>query len=428
MKYGIRHKACGIRPRSTGFTLAELLVAVAITSVIILAVSQVFDAVRESVSRGQSGGEILANSRIIGDQIERDFLHMVGPKDGGILVIVNQRIDGVRTHEDEPAGLGNLQNRRVDQLLFICRRANEEPMTPGGTGNFNNSSEASFLRMWYGHGQRTAADGMDDGNFDVVDGANEFASDWILSRQALFLDPTGGNIKAQTALFDSPMTSSDLGFTGALLYNGISTIANYGLTDDANANGAIVGWGDPNASQTDRLWERLQADEYAPRAYRYAFIKQRLRVNPRPIMDKTNGYESWQIAQMHGYLSGHVSSFIVEFAGDYDPIDGDIDRDGDDNIQWYGMSNLPPLSDPNGFVEQDNTDTDGQPIQDASRSQDGIDADVRFVFRHGTHQATNWPKLIRIRYRLHDYRNLTSGPDGLPGRNFEQVMRVVTDD
>ena len=45
-----------------------------------------------------------------------------------------------------------------------------------------------------------------------------------------------------------------------------------------------------------------------------------------------------------------------------------------------------------------------------------------FVFRPGS--GTNWPYLIRIRYRIHDVGNRVADTSGVPGRVFEHIMSV----
>jgi len=428
MKFEVRNLKFEMRRCGAGFTLAELLVAVAVTAVLIIAISRIFDSVGKAVARGQAASDILANSRIVGDQIERDFQHMIGPGDGGVLVIVSQAISDVKLNESEPNDLpSNLQRRRSDQLMFIRRRGDAEPLTPGGTNNFNSGSRAAYLRVWYGHGKRTNDDGSAGG--DLGDnGRNKFAGDWVLCRHALFLDPTSSGVpKAVTAYADSDLTSS-LGFGGTgKLYSGLLSLTKFGL--NTGGNGFMVGSFKPSdTSDIDHadkiLWSNLSPAEYSTRAYNYMFLDdERLWVNPRPVMDATDGYEAWQIAQMHPYLAGHVSHIQVDFAGDYDGDDSDaIDTDPNDNIIWYGMGNNPDVGGPGKFVEQTNDDPNNrQPIRDNSNGSN----DIRFIFRHGSASATNWPRLIRIRYRIHDRQGLISGPDGLPGRSFEQIMRVV---
>lgn len=435
------------RPDRAGFTLVELLVAVSITAMMILAISRIFDSVGKAVSRGQAASSILADSRIAGDQLERDFRHMAGPSDGGVLVIVSQAINDVPLNEREPNDLPpDLQRRRSDQLVFIRHRAEAEPITPGGSGDFNSDSQAAYIRVWYGHGLRTDPndDGRASGRLGDAGSVNEYAGDWIFARQGLFLEVAStSDAKADGAWADAALSDDVLGWDGSpQLYMGLTTIAEYGLTteDDGNSSadihGAMVGGPEPPDDQDNpphnrqrRLWSDLPPDEYSSRLYDYLYLDdKRLWVNPDPVMDANDGYASWQIAQMHPYLAGHVSHIQVDFAGDYDDDSDEIDTDDEGQIIWYGMNSVSNGDDTDDFDEDafanpddDDPNATGQkPILD-----DRSPTDVRFIFRHGSAKATNWPRLIRFRYRIHDEQGLISGPDGLPGRSFEQIMRVV---
>ena len=58
--------------RRTGFTLTEMLVAIAITSIVIIAVNQIFSKVSFAIGLGVANSDVLAVSRVVGDQLEHD--------------------------------------------------------------------------------------------------------------------------------------------------------------------------------------------------------------------------------------------------------------------------------------------------------------------------------------------------------------------
>lgn len=474
-------------PRTTnhkkaGFTLVELMVAVAVTTVLILAINSIFSNVSAGVSTGIANSDILAKNRIIAKQLQGDFDEMVGPLENGILIIVNQRIgepnnpnDGVLVlAEDDQNENGNTdvgditRDARIDQLVFIRHRGDAEPLVPGNANSFSNSTDAMYAKVWYGHCRRTAPDGSMNqigrlGAKDTTPGAglgiNQLAGDWILGRQALFLSmaPSTFNARALGAYADGDVSiPSPWNVPAGLdkLYMGVSDIAQSGLSaeDARNPKTAIVGGKKPTTTSDNyRLWLDLDAKSYAELALTHAYVDfngtvngesrdvKRLWCNPAPQYNPADSdyqYGSWQIAQMHPYLAGNVSDFVVEFAGDYtdqrinptsitpgNPISGKpngiLDTYNDGSIIWYGLDITPPTS---AFLTKDSTGKNQKPIRGQYTST-GISRDVRYVFRHGP-GGTNWPYMIRIRYRVLDHRGKALDTTGEPGRWFEMVLPV----
>ncbi len=423
-----------------GFTLVELMVAVSITAVLVVSIGRIFDTVGESIAVGRATSEILRNSRIVGDQIERDFEHVIGPAEGGFLVIAHQQVPQVRLHEqgadpNDPNVPGALFNRRSDQVLFIRRRADAEPIVPGKTNSYNSASDASYIRVWYGHGRRTNTDGRPaaENGLGEPDTPNEYAGDWILARHALYLDPTSPGLSKVGTPFPDEEASNGLGWPHSgqpNLYRGLCAGASLSLKSGNSLVDRLKPSPLPGSNYT--LYENMTAEEYIGVAREQLFMRNgtgqnyRLQVNPRPAIDPNDPsflYAAWQVAQMHPYLAGHISDFQVDFAGDFDDDDDLIDRDGGNNIIWYGRDNALPDG---SFAASDSTDPNdiGLPVYEDNPA---AEADRVYVFRHGKSDQTNWPRLIRIRYRLHDARYLTTGPDERPGRSFEQIMRVVHD-
>ncbi len=464
--FDVRSQIADRRSHVSGFTLVELMVAVAVTTVLILAISSIFSNVSEGVTIGIANGGILANNRVVAKQIERDFREMVGPDDNGFLVIVNQIIgdpskDNANDNDDVPIIAEDLETGyrrdvRTDQLVFIRRRADEDPITPQTWNTYDSSSTASYCKVWYGHPLRANPDGTRPDKLLGESGGlknNHLAGNWILGRQALFLNALGDGGKAPTAHangfhYDAPVVGIGAPSGANRLRDGTTDVAIVGLTQEA-ANGAMVGDIPPTSpapkALNDMLWRDLGANEYATRAYKLAYLdtgttpndSNRLLCNPVPAGET---FDAWRIAQMHPYLAGHVSDFVVEFAGDYTnaknlkrrtglstPLvvtgnpDGELDMYDDGTLVWYGLYVLPPTQ---SFATGASTDKTQKPIaQNITTPVGPITRDMRYVFRHGP-GYTNWPHLIRIRYRLLDHRGKIRDEANEPGRWFELVLAV----
>lgn len=416
------HRAA--RLAAAGFTLTELVVAVAITSIIILAINGIFASVTDAVGSGIGASEIIGASRTVAQQVTEDFDQMVGPEEGGFLVITSHTITANVLADDPAAGVP-ARDFRSDQIAFIRRRGDLEPMAPANANSFSNSSDAAYVRLWLGHCLRTNADGSDPTGDLGATGPNQFASDWVLGRQTLFLDTTPTSANADGAYYDAPSPVLGYPHGTAALYHGLTDIAQYGF-QTPSSHGAIVGDA-PAATGEDLVAHRLQrsdsAENYATAALNYTYASERLRCNPVP---GGNTFSAWQIGQMHPYLAGHVSDVRIDFAGDYDG-DGELDTDTDGAIEWYGQGNLPPVNG-DGFIAHTDTTTPPvalRPIDVASPAP--TLASRAFVFRHGP-DGTNWPYLIRVRYRLLDSSGRITSADGEPGRVFELVLPVARGD
>lgn len=425
-----------------GFTLTELIVAVAIAGILVLAIAQVFSSVSSAVDSGTSAGNVLHKARTIGDQIRRDAEQMVGPREGGVLVIVNHvTADMAILPDDIDAGIS--RPVRSDQIMFIRRRGELQPLTPQDQNTLSNASDANYVKLWLGH----ALEADTDGSAPSPDELSEPALDWIFGRQALFLDNTPTTATAEAAFFDADVETLGSSIGAPTLRHGLSDVAHYGLNEETDVDdpatsgvderhGAITGLrpsdsGGSGAAHDGaplyhdrRLWTTLEPDEYATRAYDYTYAVERLLARPVPV---GADYAAWKIAQIHPVLGRRVGDIVVEFAGDYDDTAG-IDRDGG-AIRWYGLNDMPPpTSDPDTnpgeFVEVTTSTVRPNPIVDNGPSAPL--ASRAFVFRHGP-GATNWPHLIRIRYRIYDDDGQVRGTDNRPGVWFEQVLHVNRD-
>lgn len=542
------------RPKSSvqspaAFTIMELLVAIALTAIIMLLAARIFFETTEAVGRGISLSDVIGNAESVSDQIDLDAKDMLGPQDGkpgdaggGVLIIVNHVIApntgfkwpnnndvfGVElakphgpddNNEFRPNSDANAIFRpiRSDQLVFFRNRGDQFPITPASTVSFtpvDDGGLAQYMRVWYGHVRRTQANGtslLNATDFLGVSGdADRYANDWILGRHALFLGedltkhPGGAlpNNLVPSAAYDS-LGVGGAGFTNFALFMGRTDYAYVSLDDPLHSsgtadNGSIVGddeglpaYGGIPAATRDRI---LWATGITPQIYRqraidnYTFAQTRLRCNPKP---GDNDFDAGQIAQMHPYFMEHVSDFVVEFAADlednaspatnspaatYNP-DGKIDVTGamggnDSNglaytipagqIKWYttlALVNYPggavfdstkPITWPVPAIYEPNREFAPAEISPAGN----YEATGAFVWRHDDDEApqwvdpdgagpqpaelantpsfpgasspyvSQWPYMIRLRWRAHDKKGKLKSGDNVHGVWFEQIIHV----
>lgn len=411
-----------------GFTLIELMVSMAVTIILVLFVNSIFATAGSAVRNGVAISRLIGATTIVTKQIDEDAQGMVGPRDGGFLVILNKRLKDVRLTPNDPSredagsasARANLPDLRVDQIGWIRTRGNLKPLAPGGilADPSSSASSASHVRIWYGHCLITTPDGAtpDKEELGETGTPNEIGINFVLGRQALFLDgnitnPLGVHqdkrvqIYADSAAADANVVGDGLGQGAptAKLYMGLTDVAAQSLDDIRRefSNAASTG-----KSQMARL------------AASYVFGSNRLHANPNP--DIENGYQNWQIAQMHPIFVNHVSEMEVAFAGDYEDNDGRIDMitvetgaEGSgsrsrsyETINWYDSENPPT----------------GADLSDNEISVGNDYAGYAFVPGNN-----NWPHMVRIRFRAHDTRGQIAGPDGLTGQVYEVIIKVKRD-
>ena len=401
------------------FTLIELMVSMAVTIILVLFVNSIFATAGGAIRQGVATSSLVGSTTIVTKQISDDARSMVGPRDGGFLVILNKRLKNVRLTPADPdpdevtgAAREGLPDLRVDQIAWVSNRGNLQPLTPGGiagdpTGNFSN---ASHVRIWYGHCLKTEPDGKTPSDKELgKDEPNDMGINFVLGRQALFLDGTvakgtadpdrQAKIYAANARSNASITGDGLGTSspGSQLYYGLTDIAAQSLDDirrefaEASSSGI---------SQMTQL------------ATEFIFARERLHVNTQP--DASLGLQNWQFAQMHGAFVNHVSEVEISFAGDYENNDGFIDMEsytveateaGErsqqfSRIKWYDFENKPT----GGNV-----------------SENEILGGKGWAFVPG---KNNWPHMVRFRFRAHDIRGQLAGADRLPGAIYEVIIKV----
>lgn len=437
--------------RTRGFTLIELLTSVVITSIMLLLINVLYTQTQDAVSLGIATSDLIHKVRAVSDEVQRASRQMVGPGNDGFLVIINRRYDNVRIASERLGGTAD--NLRGDILCFIRNNPSSElkPMAPGTTTSFTYSSgneQAPFVKVWLGHVEHTARTGGISGRLGQ-EGDSAFGHEWALGLQYLFLrqdDGTGIGIHADHAT-DSAAVSTYT--SGTTIPAGIPLELHMGLTDVAH-----VSYSDPASTRavadptkliigdlTTNTGAVLKTGDtpanYAAGAYSltYAGDGKRLKYNRLPA---GNAFESWSIAQMHAGFVYMCASVEITFAGDYD---GDattqIDVDADGRIIWYdgltaaGTPGAIPVT-ANGFTTPSGTPTPAeQPIFDdlSGAPRDGASDEGAVIFRHD--DTNKWPRLIRIRYRIHDRRGVLEHDNDpaarinlVPGRWFEQIIAV----
>lgn len=462
-----------IRCKSTGFTLVELLVTIAVVTLMMFLVNRLFTDTANVVSRGAQTSDILAKSMTINRQIQQDAAAMIGPQGSGgagtgFLVIINKRIDdrGVPMPSTNTPGYVDTTNLRSDQLVFF-REARDgtaqvlQPLSPSAENTFAGAKSSSFVapyaRIWYGHADRTAVDGTITGADTLVtaaSGPNLLGHNWILGRQAMLLCEENVDEGKSGSTNESTWTSSLTNYIDGVAYNsrveensyrgeptaagvttqnwmGLHDVSDWPLyfvnADDRGTNGRQSVIAPSSITDTDHYLvnDGMANNVYKTRALSSAFVGKRLRVNPVPQGEE---YYAWEYAQMHPYLAENISEFVVQFAGDYSPVDGEIDRSGGE-IVWYGLpygggSEVPPT---NGGSTHNPIANTAQ-ITNVGGDVD-INVDHAYIFRHD--DPDSWPYLIRIRYRIHDLRGsftskITVGgtEETISGQWFEVIIPV----
>ncbi len=480
------------RQRRLGITLIEMMVALAITTFVVLVVNQLFNSVTQTVARGTQASELLQKSRTVDEQLAYETelnvngdptksvswqSRMVGPagrkgvEPRGFLAIVQRVVQAPLTFED---GIrGETRFIRSDQLMFVYDQNSDldagnkrlPALAPSSqysfAGDQRDSENAEYVRMWYGHVlQLRDTDNPCDlsnsdyqelelGNTAGPNNPNILAQDWILGRHALFLTdsnknpappyfPYGPYVGSENfhPIAAAPVSQAN---NSPRLADGVADVAN--ITLDELINGTA-------AYPTAGLDARPSLAVYQSSVLSMMFTQLPLMTASKPRDYKNGGHmNAWDYSPSHTYFMGGVSDFIVEFAGDLTQgwftgvptvantgADGELDRDADGRIKWYaapitGFTNWNSAGPDAAFNEDrprtyptpsSGTDPDEyaplvpQTITNgmfSPRQNSSTSAQAAFVWTHKPTGSpaiagdfTQWPWMLRIRYRLHDRR------------------------
>ncbi len=406
------------------FTLIELIVSISIVLMMLFLVNRIFFDTTQAVSRGIATSKVIANNRTISEQLENDFdassssPKVLGPADDGILIIINKRYDDVLTYDAREPGSFAGRSVRSDQLCFIRELNNQQSPIAGNSTSYTNSTGATITRVWYGHVAQTNPDGSIPsntiGSFGInnkgLTGPDKFANQWVLGRQVLYFDNTVAS-SDQYADFDD--TNLDDSYNKPFYY-GYTDLVNTGYTSspsNGSSGSGAASSGNEIISKLDS-WRATFPTFVIPiqRIFYLNFLMSKcfiFRNNHLMVNTSLNikQIDPIDVAQMHPFFVNNVSDFIVSFAGDYNKTDGydQIDLDGEGNIEWYSMDNPPPDNGASPF-RGDNTQ---EPYHYKPASNKLVDS--AFIFRHDDNN--DWPRLIRIQYRLHDTKGELLGLD-----------------
>ncbi len=198
----------GVRPRRSGFTLLELLVAVGALAFVAVGIAAIFESTGRTISAGKRVSAFTSYANLIEQQMRADFAAMTRD---GFLVIRNEYAgadpqgstpDAVALHSEDT----NPRPRRIDQLMFFAKgqfTSAREPL------NEEFTPRSDTARIYYGHGQRESsasarflAPTLNDSNAPTIgqrratrlgyadpNGTNPnlYASDWTLLRHVTLL-------------------------------------------------------------------------------------------------------------------------------------------------------------------------------------------------------------------------------------------------
>ena len=140
--------------RTAAFTLTELLVAVGVLVVVIVAAAKIFSASSRVAGMSQASADLLQTAAAIEAQIRADFANL--PKNG-FMVIQQVEVNPPNTPQTIDPSLGPLEIR-ADQIAFFARGARTTTQYTGSQNvPFNGVTtawipESAVARIYYGHG------------------------------------------------------------------------------------------------------------------------------------------------------------------------------------------------------------------------------------------------------------------------------------
>jgi len=384
------------------------------------------------------------------------------------------------------------------------------PACPANNSTFSAYDPAGLtnpqhvVRMWYGHVNQRLDDASSSTNYggtttragnaaklgiDDPENPNRYAYQWVLGRQALALtgaNPPGeditfyttgfGRTSAINGVLGTAWTAAGYTTTPARLYEGLTDVSSASWSDFLNEPSDGLASGGTYVARAKALMYLDNDGDKTLAAYATA-PSERLRVLPRPGATLA----PIDFAAGHAHFVQGVSDFIVDFAGDYNN-DGQLDvvAGGDPDaptalqigrIRWYGMRHrttsamackAPLLEvDWDGLgnnsatalaseIRERSTDPDECRNVYVFRNDDnGVDENFNGAKTPGSLTNTQWPWLLRFRYRVHSRTNALgtpymdregnvgadiptaserypgdSGRDSETGRWFETIVRI----
>ncbi len=449
-----KHNAAATRRR--GFTVVELLTAVFVTMIMMLLISRIFSDTSGAVGDGIHVARALANTRSIHDQVVVDFQNLLGPRQPGTdapagpMIIVNRKYDGVPFLL--PGGGEGTRSVRSDQLLFIKQAGGSNPIkatTPGRDDSFFNPATAQYARVFYGHGRvltPTFSPGSPPSvatNTQVIGATSGVgmlpATHWVLTRQSLLftgqerLTELAGTVDNFVQSFVVGSAVAGTGSTHNTIEGSVSDVSNV-LLDQVTGvqmSGAWLEDDMPNGNYETNALAMIYNSGAEP------MVRRQLNEVASAGSHSVRSLTGPNVAQTHPFLSGNCSDFIIEFAGDYDPIDSDLDTfetpadgAGDPSqpgerrqIRWYSTMGVHRYAENVNAsdVIVNNNNTFNHTIDPSALLSTAANAGY-VIFRHDV--PSSWPWYVRIRYRLHDDNGRVMGRGNESGKWFEHVVAL----
>lgn len=421
------------RNAPTGMSLVELLVALTLAVGLALLAFNLFGITQSAARSGIQRSTLVQQALSAETRLRNDFADMIGPNRalnapaGAILVIPGLREGTLPV----PGGGATKFWLRSDQLVFFYDAQNGG-LAPGtGNGQAMTSLtkigvKSSQAKVWIGHVRR-----------DTVE--PESALDWTLGRQATLLVDPDMSVVNTPANLNTSLILSPLG-TG----NDKLDIAAFGLEEIANwMRGLYAPAGNPPAAPPDTAMINAFAVPPAP-ATGVLLATQLPSVVTQPQNNTDGGLTAADILGGHRIFLSHVSEIVVQYTVDT-ASDGFMDTIGSSRqtgpLLWYPQDSAftyllsgPVAPAPKVFYPQDD-----QPRVVHLGYYQGPDDPTKYFTTNGNKSPypnfggtltapqyaaamtayaahhngwrpssaappaqSKWPRMIRIRYRLHD--------------------------
>lgn len=368
--------------RTRGFTLMEMMTAVALMLMVIISVGIIFKSASQTVGVSQASMEMLSNVRAAQQQIDWD----VGNLNRSGFLVIRSTASGVR---------------RFDQICFLASGPYVNRTGSTAANPFADQTTANAALVWYGQPWVETFDNQPANqanglplNYTPLSAPNTLAAnadkDYILARHTtLLLSPTNAA---------NPTQITENGYTVAaypsVIYSDVPSIINGAESTAAHITASRTCTA---AVTPSMLMQRIMTDIAAsgrssyPR-YEADQLCYRFKVLP-------NVYASEVATKPLVNASFRMHPILLQGVPTFDIYWTDGTTDGSGNTQWYGLNN------PKGITPAEPTLANG--------NGDSYTA----IFSYDN--KAQWPKALKFHYRVTDPNNRLQG-----GRDFVQVVKL----
>ncbi|HLL90987.1 MAG TPA: prepilin-type N-terminal cleavage/methylation domain-containing protein [Tepidisphaeraceae bacterium] len=382
--------------RSSGFTLTELIVAVALVLVLLVGVAQVFTYTTDTISVGMALSDANRSQRAITPRLQEDFRNLTPANSPGLVIYCGSTVAYLdRAERDADATGTPTTPYRTDVMGFFTtgdfrRQTGNDGVTAGPT-------TADQAWIWYGHLQLpgVGATFPNPGQGTPETNPNNYyATQWRLGRVAILLKNSAAIPAGQFHLTDS----------GTLDMKPLLA----GTTDNRPASPNppapqqltqsrfdLAGVQSAGADVFPRLSEKIAAN---PVDWWLQLLGYRFEADPFPPRPLT----SRGAAKTVPIFANNVTDFAVDFAVDldtYDPVARTVTPGTPDGAADVRL--IPNAADPNRSAA---LRWFGVPRADAPEVElytgPGDRGNGFFAWRAA--DAANWPKLIRVTIKQRD--------------------------